>query len=220
MHLGPLNHKHRRESVEHYTPDWIVDIARKLMGGIELDPASSVAANVRIGAERICTADTPAPFDEPWIASSVFCNPPGAMYELNADGTPMLNERGKPKRAPPIAPQWGHTNPLAFWHKLVHEYAAGNIGEVFFVGFSLEMLQVFGNCAMNMIDAKLWPLAWPTVFPVERVRYLRADGSSGMSPPGASFITYLPRAWDGSDGPDPARQFDLLFAGLAWVVRQ
>lgn len=44
-------------NVEWYTPAYIVDAARRAMGGIDLDPASSWVANQRVQAGTIFTAD-------------------------------------------------------------------------------------------------------------------------------------------------------------------
>jgi hypothetical protein len=43
--------------VEYYTPGWITAAAREVMGSIDLDPASSAAANERVKARTYFTAD-------------------------------------------------------------------------------------------------------------------------------------------------------------------
>lgn len=43
--------------VEYYTPLPIIEAARYTMGSIDLDPASSEAANKRVGAKQVFTAD-------------------------------------------------------------------------------------------------------------------------------------------------------------------
>lgn len=63
------------------TPSHIIDDARAVMGGIELDPASCQVANDVIGAERF--------FDEAqdglaqsWACESLWCNPPYSKNRL------------------------------------------------------------------------------------------------------------------------------------------
>jgi DNA N-6-adenine-methyltransferase (Dam) len=67
---------------EWYTPSRYVEASRQVMGGIELDPASCTFANEIVKAERIYTkAENGLMF--PWVAQSVFLNPP---YGKTAQG--------------------------------------------------------------------------------------------------------------------------------------
>lgn len=60
---------------EWYTPSKYLESARKVLGGIELDPASSVVAQEAVQAERYFTINDDALKHE-WKARSVFMNPP------------------------------------------------------------------------------------------------------------------------------------------------
>lgn len=51
--------------VEYYTPPEIVEAARRTMGGIDLDPASSETANLRVKAARIFTQADDG-LSQPW----------------------------------------------------------------------------------------------------------------------------------------------------------
>jgi hypothetical protein len=89
------------EEVDWYTPSIYIEAARRVMGGIELDPASSEIANQTVKAQRIFTIEDDG-LAQPWLARSVFLNPP-----------------------------YGKTNNMSnqgLWtHKLIAEYKAGNV---------------------------------------------------------------------------------------------
>ena len=53
---------------EYYTPEFIIEAARRTMGGIDLDPASSFVANERVRATRY--------FDH--LDDSLYHVPPGS----------------------------------------------------------------------------------------------------------------------------------------------
>lgn len=64
-----------RDSDSWFTPGVYVDAARRVMGGISLDPFSSEAANRIVKARRFYTAADDA-FSKSWRAKSVWMNPP------------------------------------------------------------------------------------------------------------------------------------------------
>ena len=61
-------------SVESYTPAWIVEIARDVMGGIDLDPASCERANQTVQAKRYFSREDNG-LGKEW-AGRVWLNPP------------------------------------------------------------------------------------------------------------------------------------------------
>jgi len=61
-------------SDEFYSPPWLVEAVRQVMGAIDLDPASSLAANETVRAAKIYTRETNG-LENPW-ARRVFLNPP------------------------------------------------------------------------------------------------------------------------------------------------
>lgn len=68
--------KHSQASGEWYTPYPYIEAARKVMGSIELDPASSEAANLRVNAERIFTMEDNGLLQK-WYANTLWLNAPG-----------------------------------------------------------------------------------------------------------------------------------------------
>jgi len=59
---------------ERYSPEWLADAIRQVMGGIDLDPASSAEANRIVKATRFYTRDANG-LTSPW-EGRIFLNPP------------------------------------------------------------------------------------------------------------------------------------------------
>lgn len=88
---------------EWYTPATYLDKVREVLGDIELDPASCAFANETVKAERYYTKEDNA-LMLPWIARSVWLNPPYGKTEHG-----------------------GGSNLEQFTRKLVSEYENGNV---------------------------------------------------------------------------------------------
>lgn len=111
--------RHSMDSPEWYTPQPIVEAAREVMGGIDLDPASHAEANERIQATTFYN-EVMDGLTLPW-SGRVFLNPPG----------------GKDKNGKPLVPQ--------FWAQLVEWFFHGDVTQVIWIGYSLEQLQTLQN---------------------------------------------------------------------------
>lgn len=101
------------ESPEWYTPAWLVRQCRRVLGVIDLDPASSPEANSVVRAQEIYTmVENGLDPDRPWYGR-VFLNPPSAKHEVNPLAKPKL---------------WAE--------RLTAEYRAGNVTEALLVIYS------------------------------------------------------------------------------------
>lgn len=95
---------------EWYTPQPVLDAARRVLGKIDLDPASCEEANQRVGAGQIFTIEDNG-LDRDWFGS-VWCNPP---YGTTA----------------------GASNQAAWTDKAIREFDSGRVKEaVLLVTFS------------------------------------------------------------------------------------
>jgi hypothetical protein len=193
------NVKHSSATAEHFTPPWLVEAAREVMGVIELDPASCEAANEYIRARRIFTiADNG--FAQRW-SGRVFLNPPGGICD--DEGRPVL--RGKKGEGctitgscglPPGHEHKGWTSSAkAWWRKLAQAWERYEVECAVFVAFSIELLQSAQRLDETKDDRTPSPLDFPICVPSSRVAFLREHKKGleiGDQPTHASCIVYLP----------------------------
>ncbi len=182
-----MNARHSSETAEHYTPDDIVALARKVLGKIDLDPASCAAANERVRAKMFFDRERDG-FTRTW-RGRVFLNPPGGMSDdQQRQVKPKCRETGSCGLPPGHHTHEGvQSSQKKWWGKLSREYGEGRVKSAVFVCFSIELLQ----SAQLDEGAPSTPLDHALCFPKRRVAYLTADGTVGSQPTHASCIVYL-----------------------------
>jgi hypothetical protein len=163
------NVQHSSASSEHYTPPEIVEAARALMGGIDLDPFSCAAANRVVKALSYYTTDG-------YTASytgRTFVNPPGG--KLN----PHTFERVKGP---------GMSGAALAWRKLWLEWTVGHIEQAVFVCFNLEVLRHTQN-----LPGITPCLAYPTCFLSDRLKFWNESTPIGTGAPShPNAVVWLP----------------------------
>jgi ParB family chromosome partitioning protein len=178
--------------MEHYTPLDIVAASRRLMGEIDLDPASCARANKYVQAAKFYTKrDDGLSPRRPW-AGRLFINPPGGVTD------PATGARLAPSLVRP------------FWERLATHYLDGSVEQAIFVGFSLEQLQslqLASECGISPLDV-------PLCFPRRRIRFLLPSGQPNPRPTHANYIAFLPPRFE----PKTAiRYFAELFSAFGAV---
>lgn len=222
------NIRHSSETAEHFTPEAIVIAARTVMGGIDLDPATTAAGNKVVRANSFFTAKDNS-FLEHW-RGRVFLNPPGGKCDEHGvsvksgqwEVTGVKGVLAKGWTCRPEGSYCGHdhkdvqSSQKRWWRRLAKAWRSDEIEQAFFVGFSLEILQVTQS---GLLPGELIPLDFPLCFPKTRIAYMREqpDGSfaRGASPPHASVLVYLPPK---KDSARHAALFRETFAAVGAVV--
>jgi len=158
--------QHLSETDSHFTPSYIVEPARNLLGGIDLDPASCAEANERIQAREYYDREG---LDRPWYGR-VFLNPPGGKVLRGPGGrwVPMTVKRGR-----------GHSSQLVWWTLLSERWAKGEVVSAFFISFNLEI--------QRLAQTTPWPVQrFARCYPRKRIQF------SGKSPAHPNMLVYLP----------------------------
>lgn len=200
MEQRVVNPRHLSLSNDHFTPGPVVEAARFVMGGIDLDPASSEIGNTVIRATRFFTPENNG-LKQEWTGRA-FVNPPGAKSD-NLERRVLIKCEETGECGLPIGHKHEGTesSQKKWWFKLAQEYDAGRVTQAIFVGFSVEILQ---TTQVNP-TIPIFPLDFPLCFPRNRLAYWREehDGINGgmklvegKSPPHASVLIYLPPKGD------------------------
>lgn len=186
--------QHSSETNEHYTPAWLVDMSREVLGEIDLDPASCPAAQdvvqARAGHYEPPTGQLGGLAVE-W-EGRVLLNPPGG--KLNPQTLLPLPRNTQGKQGGP-----GLSSAAVWWGKLWQEWSAGRVHSAIFICFSLAVFRTTQDPELGIPEIYRFPF----VVPRERVNYDRAvwlpEGSGGRwgreptkGAPADSAITYLP----------------------------
>lgn len=189
------NPLHLSKTAEWGSPPEVVELARAVLGTIDLDPASSHYWNERIVRARQFYDGSPGHdgLIDPWFlvdgGNTVFLNPPG-------DKSGQLVKR--------------------FWRKLVTSIADGTVDSAFWVGFSLEQL-------VQLQSEPFHPLSPGTflAFPSRRIHYLKpvaGDPQPEDQPTHGSYLCLVP-----SEDPVRAEEQRTLWLTstlrLGWTVR-
>ena len=186
------NVHHSSKTVEHYTPIEIIEAARETMGGIDLDPASTLSVNThRVKAETYYGKKDGA-LSRHW-SGRVFLNPPGGLD---------------------IATR--KSNAAVWWAKLAEEYDAGRVTQAIFVGFTLEILATSQDACIWLGD---FPLCFPRARIAFWTETAPGEFKRGGSPAHSNVIGYLHPAFEvDAQGERPGvMRFKRAFRGMGRV---
>jgi ParB family chromosome partitioning protein len=162
------NAKHSSATSEWHTPVEIIERARRVLGTIDLDPASCAAANERVGATRW--------MDSHGLEVQSWCN--SRIGDHGIEAVPVSVWLNPPTPA------------LPWWEKLMEQVHWGYIAHAIFLAFNAELLQT--SQGRNRASVASFPFCAPS----KRIRFLRPDGVPGPSPTHSSLIVYVPGTID------------------------
>jgi ParB family chromosome partitioning protein len=183
-------------TVEWFTPERYIELARAVLGKIDLDPASCEAGNRIVKADRYFT-ETDNGYLQEWHGR-IFLNPPYSWCYPDGKIPPAeYDENGKKKQGKPK----GCVGAQELWsQRLIQQYQAGNV--------TAAILLV--NACVG--DAWFIPLMhdYPICFVDRRIRFIAGEHTDLKTAPtkGNSFVYF-------GDHPD---RFEEVFQAVGLVV--
>lgn len=186
------NERHSSKKSDWITPPWLIEAAKKVLGRIDLDPASSARANKIVGADHYFTKRDNG-LKKPWRSpvqgvayTSIWLNPPGGWHNN----------------------VWGDSEIRYWWGKTLFEQQQGEyFGHQLWLAFSIEQLQV------TQVKFSLSLLDFPTCVLSRRTNFI--DPATGRPVSGMTHsqsVTYIPGRLDETD------LFYKTFRGFGKVV--
>ncbi|WP_304634026.1 hypothetical protein [Pseudoalteromonas sp.] len=177
-----INQSVGESGFDYYTPPEISDLARDLMGSIDLDPASSSIANQNVKADKFFTILDDG-LKQEW-SGRVFMNHPFHRGEKACEPKCKKLMCKRPTKKSPN--RRGHciTEDIPSnndWiNKLLDSYNSGKVTEAVIITFASTSEDWF------------WPLLdYPKCYPKGRVHYYKPNGERKGSATKGSVITYI-----------------------------
>lgn len=198
-----MNDRHTSTTDDWQTPDYILEPARKLLGEIDLDPATSKQANERVRAKHYFDE-----LDNGFLAewgplngnpSRVFINPPGG--KCDEEGNRIVGHRAHLtapivyKRAdggPPVGKSQSAAK--VWWFRLAREFMEGRVERAIFLAFSIELLQTAQAGTPPKTSAGVFlpiPTDFPICIPSRRISFIDPSGNPVRGNTHASAIIYV-----------------------------
>jgi hypothetical protein len=183
---------------EYYTPTELIERVRRVLGTIDLDPATSLIANKVIQANAIFTTEDNG-LSKLWHGK-VFMNHP---FHKGEAACPGPDKTGKARCVKKACVKRGYhltesiPSNLKWITHLVNEYKSGRVHEAICITFS------------SMSETWMEPLLeYPQCFPRGRINYMLPDGTRTSGITKGSLLTYM--------GPNP-ELFKTVFSEIGKV---